>query len=88
MKIRFMFYSIMDINLIHKTDKVKTQDPFGNDETEVEIHEGLSRQYSEQILNDVLPLIQGYSQMEYLGELARLAREVYEVVIKKHAQYG
>lgn len=83
MKIKILFHSIKDKSLIYNESKKIELDPFIVEECEVTHVESLTKEYSDKVLEDVLSTINGYTQKSYQGQLERLAREVYEVVINE-----
>lgn len=73
------------MGLIYKEEKSKGGDPFGFEEIETVTVHGMTKEYSEKILNDVVMSISGYTEMTYLGQRERISREVFEVAINKIA---
>lgn len=83
MKIKILFHSINDKNLIYGESKKRECDLLNGEECEITHIESLTSEYSAKVLEDVLSTINGYTQKTYLGQLERLAREVYKVVINE-----
>lgn len=80
MKIKYMLNLPNDISCFYAYSKEVCESPFGGMENMQTITR-LSKEYSEAILADIKPCIQGLTECTYRGCMERISREVYHAKI-------